>query len=400
MKILHVVPTYLPAVRYGGPIYSVHALCQRLAAIGHQVHVFTTSVDGPKDSDVPHDRTVDLDGVQVHYCRSGWFRRLYYSADLAAQLGSAVSQFDVVHLHSVFLYPTVVGARLSVRAGVPYVLSPRGMLVRDLIERRSSVTKRAWIRLVERTNLERAARIHLTSEEERLALIDLGLNLAPIAIIPNGVDAPVTFSRDEVSPDVRALVTEGFDILSFGRISWKKGLDRLILAMVELPNARALIAGNDEDGLSAKLRGVAEDSGVGDRVRFLPRQISGADKEALFAAARAFALPSLSENFGNVVAEAMIRGLPVVVTERVGAAEIVKASGGGLVARSGPGDFAAAFAGLLASNERLAAMGAKGAAYARGRLTWSGIARRFEDLYSEIAGQRRDYSCHGRPAAA
>jgi len=400
MRILHVVPTYLPAVRYGGPIYSVHALCQGLSAIGHRVHVFTTSVDGPKDSDVPYDRPVDIDGVRVHYCRSSWLRRLYYSADLAVQLRLAVGQFDVVHLHSVFLYPTVVGARSSVRAGIPYVLSPRGMLVRDLIRRRSTVTKRAWIRFVERANLERAARIHLTSEEERVALIDLGLNLAPTAIIPNGVDAPFDFSRDELSPDVRALVAEGFDVLSFGRISWKKGLDRLIQAMVQLPNVITLIAGNDDDGLSAKLRIAAEVSGVGDRVRFLPRQISGADKEALFAAARAFALPSLSENFGNVVAEAMIRGLPVVVTERVGAAEIVEASGGGLVARNGPEDFAVALAGLLGSKEQLAAIGAKGAAYARERLTWNGIARCFEDLYTEIAEQRGDYMCHGRPVAA
>ena len=125
------------------------------------------------------------------------------------------------------------------------------------------------------------------------------------------------------------------------------------------------IAGNDEDGLSPKLRGAAEASRRWRSRAVLPRQIGGADKEALFGAARAFALPSLSENFGNVVAEAMIRGVPVVVTERVGAAEIVKASGGGLVARSGPDDFAAALAGLLASKERLAAMGAKGAAYAR-----------------------------------
>src|SRR5262249_4121229 len=149
--------------------------------------------------DVPHDRTVDLDGVQVHFCRSVWLRRLYYSPDLMAQLSSAVGQFDVVHLHSVYLYPTLIGARLSVRAGVPYVLSPRGMLVRDLIERRSQITKRAWIRVVERANLKRAARIHLTSEEEKLALTDLRLDLAPTAIIPNGVDAPVAFSCDEVS---------------------------------------------------------------------------------------------------------------------------------------------------------------------------------------------------------
>src|SRR4051794_40725421 len=102
MKILHVVPTYLPAVRYGGPIYSVHALCQSLAAAGHNVHVFTTSVDGPRDSNVSHDRPVERDGVQVHYCRSRWLRRLYYSADLAARLSASAGQFDVLYLHSVF----------------------------------------------------------------------------------------------------------------------------------------------------------------------------------------------------------------------------------------------------------------------------------------------------------
>ena len=130
MKILHVVPTYYPAVRYGGPIYSVHALCRALAAAGHQVHVFTTSVDGPKDSDVPHGRPVDLDGVQVHYFHSRWLRRIYYSGELTGALRSMAGDFDVVHLHSVFLFPTWAGARSAAQARVPYVLSPRGMLDR------------------------------------------------------------------------------------------------------------------------------------------------------------------------------------------------------------------------------------------------------------------------------
>lgn len=396
MKILHVVPTYLPAVRYGGPIYSVHALCQNLAAAGHRVHVFTTSVDGSKDSDVPHDRPVNIDGVQVHYCHSRWFRRLYYSADLATQMSQCAGKFDVVHLHSVFLFPTVAGARASMRARVPYVLSPRGMLIRDLIERRSMAVKRAWIQLIERTNIARASRIHLTSKEEHRALVDLGLALAPTSIIPNGVDVPVSFSPDAVSPDVRAIMAEGFDVLSFGRISWKKGLDRLIHAIATLPTARLLIAGNDEEDLTPSLRCVAEESGVGDRVRFLPRQIGGADKEVLFAAARVFALPSLSENFGNVVAEALIRRLPVVITERVGMAEIVEASGGGVVVGGDLKEFAAALASLLDSNDRCVVMAASGATYARECLTWSGIARRFEDLYAEIANQGRNRAPRAR----
>src|SRR5262249_2892122 len=67
MRILHVVPTYLPAVRYGGPIFAVHGLCRALARRGHHVEVFTTNVDGSGASPVPLGEPVDLDGVQIRY---------------------------------------------------------------------------------------------------------------------------------------------------------------------------------------------------------------------------------------------------------------------------------------------------------------------------------------------
>ncbi len=394
MRILHVIPSYLPAVRYGGPIFATHALCKALVARGHEVQVFTTNVDGPGESSVPIGVPVNLNGVRVQYFPCPSLKRLYWAPALGRALNREVTKFDVVHLHSVFLWPTWAAARAAARAKVPYVLSPRGMLDRELIAQRSTATKRAWIRLVERSNLAQAARIHLTSAEERRSLVDLGLALAPTSVIPNGVEAPACFSSDAISPDVRALVAQGFDILSFGRISWKKGLDRLIRAVAELPNARALIAGNDEEGLAHKLQSLVAQSGVGDRVRFLPRQISGADKEALFSAARLFALPSVSENFGNVIAEAMVRGLPVVVTERVGAADIVKASGGGVVAEAGNDDFASALASVLQSSERIAAMSAAGANYARERLSWNVIARRYEEMYRKISSRNRAASAH------
>ena len=67
MRILHVIPAYLPAVRYGGPMFSVHSLCQALAARGHELQVFTTNVDGPGNSSVPIEVPVKMDGVQVRY---------------------------------------------------------------------------------------------------------------------------------------------------------------------------------------------------------------------------------------------------------------------------------------------------------------------------------------------
>ena len=60
-----------------------------------------------------------------------------------------------------------------------------------------------------------------------------------------------------------------------------EGLDRLVLAMMEMPDARALIAGHYKDGFMAKLTSIAEERGVGGRVRFLARQITGADKEGV-----------------------------------------------------------------------------------------------------------------------
>ena len=128
MKLLHVVSSYLPAVRYGGTIVSVHGLCRALVERGHDVHVYTTSVDGPRDSDVPHNEPVDLDGVKVWYFRSNRLRRLYRAPDLATALAAHVAAFDVVHTHAIYLWPLWAAARAARRAHVPYVVSPRGML--------------------------------------------------------------------------------------------------------------------------------------------------------------------------------------------------------------------------------------------------------------------------------
>ena len=113
MRILHVVPTYLPAVRYGGPIFAVHALCRALAARGHAVEVFTTSIDGPGNARVPHDQPVMLDGVKIRYFASPALRRLSWAPTLAHALRSEIDGADVAHLHSIFLWPTWAAARLA-----------------------------------------------------------------------------------------------------------------------------------------------------------------------------------------------------------------------------------------------------------------------------------------------
>jgi len=373
MRVLHVVPTYLPAVRYGGTIHSVHGLCRALVRAGHDVSVLTTSVDGDEDSPVPLGTPVALDGVRVHYCRSPALRRLYWSPPMARALPGAVAAADVVHLHSVFLWPTLAAARAARRANVPYLLSPRGMLVRRLIERRSALVKRAWIGLFERRNVESAAAVHLTSELERDELLALGFAPREALVVPNGVDAGTP------SP---AGADDG-PVVYLGRINWKKGLDRLIETMRKLPQFRLVIAGNDEENLTPRLLAIAQGAGVADRVQFAG-YVEGTAKSELLRTAAVLALPSVSENFGNAVLEAMAHGCPVVVTKDVGLAAAVQRAGAGVVAENDPASLARAIESLTGDPARRAAAGAAGFALVKERYGWDRIAAEMGQHYERV----------------
>src|SRR6202035_4095636 len=210
-------------------------------------------------------------------------------------------------------------------ARVPYVLSPRGMLVKRLIKSRNRLLKSAWIALIEKSNLERAAAVHTTSELEAAELQKFGLRLSRVAVVPNGVDAIEEEARhDAPSADITALAAQQPLVLFFGRLAQVKGLDRLLRAFARTRHGTLAIVGNDYEGLAPGLSDMARQLKIEGRARIVPRTISEGDKEHIFAAARVFVLPSYSESFGNVVLEAMQHGLPVIVTPEVGAAEVVK----------------------------------------------------------------------------
>lgn len=383
MRILHVVPSYLPAVRYGGPIFSVHGLCKGLVRLGHEVHVFTTNVDGQGNSDVPLGLPVELDGVTVWYFPSAHLRRFYWAPSMWSALKTQVPRFDLLHLHSIYLWPTWAAARAARASSVPYVIAPRGMLVRELIERKSRWAKEAWIQLVERRNLERAAAIHVTSERERRDVAAFGFALPHIWVVPNGIDVPPSADLPgSVSISPSAEPSESAYILYLGRINWKKGLDRLIPAMRHVPAMRLVVAGNDEENYLPALERLAREQGVRERIDFIG-PVSGARKAELLRDAAVLALPSYSENFGIVVLEAMAAGCPVAVTEEVGAAEIVVEAGGGVVLPGVPDKLGAGLANLL-NDPRLREMGERGREFVSKRYTWDVIGKQMETLYEQI----------------
>ena len=381
MRILHVVPYYFPAVR-GGPIFAVRGLCRSLAARGHELQVLTTNIDGPEITRAPIATPVDLDGVHVQYFACPFIRRLYWAPALGKALHHAIGKVDIVHLHTVFLWPTWAAARAARNTAVPYVLSPRGSLVKDLIARRSWLAKSAWIHFIERSNVEQAAALHLTSELERTELECFGWQLPRLAVIPNAIDEPIS-ANGNIASDVEAITSEQPLVLFLGRLSWKKGLDRLLRAFAHTQSAILAVVGPDDENFAPKLVKLAAELRIGDRVRILPRTVIGAEKERLFAAARLFVLPSYSENFGNTVLEAMRRGVPVRVTPEVGAAEIVRKSEAGLVVSRDPEPLGSAIGRLTADLNLARSMGEAGR-HTAARFSWDHVAALMEHLYASL----------------
>jgi glycosyltransferase involved in cell wall biosynthesis len=390
VRILHVVPTYVPAWRHGGPVGAVHGLAKALVALGHDVSVFTTNVHVDDVLDVPLGTPVNVDGACVRYFPVQWPRRLYRSPAMGCALREGVRDFEIVHVHSLFLWPCAAAAGAARHAGVPYIVAPRGMLVKDLVRRRGRWRKLLWLHLVERRNLAGAAALHVTTPLEGEDAREFGFRLPPIVAVPNGVD-DVPFPAGDSRPLsllVRGVLERGPFFLYLGRITWKKGLDRLLRAMARCPGAGVAIAGNDEESLQGSLERIARESGVADRVAFLG-PVLGADKAALLHHAVALVLPSYSDNFANVVLEAMAAGCPVVVTPQVGLAQAVQEGAAGLVTEGTPDALGGALRELFAAPQRRAEMGRNGIGMARERFGWPVVARQMAAVYEDIIEQRR-----------
>jgi glycosyltransferase involved in cell wall biosynthesis len=386
LSILFVTASYYPAVRYGGPTYTVHSLARVLAKRGHKVVVYTTNVG----ADRPPGES-DVDGVDVHYF-STCVSRIYWSPAMIRNLRENTSQFDVVHAQGAFMYTTVAARRASGRFGVPFVYSPRGMLVDSLIKKKNYLMKSVWLQSFEVANCEQAAFLHATSEIEAQEIRHLGLRPKLIEVIPNGLDLPEQESEaEDEARRSRILGPRRPYIIILGRVSWKKGIDRLILAMSLVPSINLVIAGNDDENYTPQLLDLAQEYGLADRVIFTGA-VYGMDKFALLRGAELFVLPSYSESFGVVVLEALCSGCPVIMTPEVGIAKDIEKLGAGVIIPGMWEELGGAISSLLADSDRRKRMSDIGKRKALEKFSWNSIADDMEAAYRRALHQQRTSS--------
>lgn len=388
MRVLHVSPYFAPAFRYGGPPRSILGLCRALQRAGVSVEVLTTTAAG--DSDLPASPPGGnrYEGVDVRYLPRAFPRRLFGARGLGAALEAALTRADLVHVHGLWTLPGWAAARRARRAGVPVVISPRGMLDPGSVNRRAW-RKRIAYGVVEKWNLRSAAFLHATSEAEAEAL-RLWAPGAPIVTLPNGVDGPETAPAAAAAARRRLGIPAAAPLVTFlGRIHPIKRLDLLAAAFERVrakrPDAHVVLAGPDEGGERKRLE--PPFAAAGTHVHWAGEVVE-ADKWALLTGSDCLVLCSDSESFGTSVAEAMAAGLPVVVTHSC-PWSVVEAERCGFWVPQEASAIAGAVAALLDDPAKAREMGARGKALAQRRYSWDSIGRAMAERYRSAAAAGR-----------
>jgi len=379
MHLVQVIGTL--DIASAGTTYSVTRLSQAMATNGATVDLMTAG--RPRHSEEGRFR------VRVYprdLARVPGVRTLYLSRGLDAALSKAVAG-AVLHVHGLWSMPTIYPARHARRFGAPLVQSPRGMLAPAALAFSAS-KKKLFAAMAQRRALQAVTCFHATSREEVADIRAYGLD-APVAVIPNGIDIPaldLDTSRKPVAPRT---------LLYLGRLHPIKGLDRLLEAWARIqdrhPEWRLRIVGPSEGTHRVALETAA--------VRLKLVRVSFEDglygdaKLAALQAADLLVLPTRSENFAIIVAEALAAGLPVVTTTGAPWRGLVEHRCGWWIDH-GVELLATTLAEAMAMpREALATMGARGRTWMARDFAWERIAADMLDVYRWCTGQGNRPGC-------
>lgn len=393
MRVLHVIPSMGPA--YGGPTTMLQELSAALSGQGLAVEIATTDADGRGRLPYESGTTSEARGVVTRYFSRQGRGSFVFSWPLTRWLWRHQSNYDLIHLHAIFAYPTFVASRIAQRLRVPYVVTPHGM-VEPWCLTYKGWKKQPYLRLIERQTLARAAALHALVGEEKNNLRALGLPNSTF-VLPNGInfdefaDAPDAESFFARYPHLRGRKI----VLFLGRIDPKKGLDHLAAAFAELSrdprfaeDLHLVIAGPDLVDYARQVKAMIEAEGVEGRVTFTG-MLTGELKLSALAAAAVFALPSRSEGFSMAVLEALAAGCPVVITEACNFAAVA-AERAGLVIKGGAEELRAALGELLGDEQLRGEMGDRGRRMVSREYHWPVLAGQLSGVYSDIlAGTKR-----------
>ena len=368
MKALHVIQGISRDA--GGPSRSVQGLVAGLNAAGVETWLMTLN----------HGDEPWVDGV-TRFENGGVFEEVVQRVEP-----------DIVHLHGIWSMALHRCAVACMRLGIKYVIAPRGMLEPWSLQQKW-LKKRIARFLYQDRDLKCAAALHATAESEAEQFRKLGFK-NPIIVSPNGVNVPKYFSRVE-----RVERVEKRRVLFVSRMHPKKGVMELVEAWGKSVKEKVksegdwvcelvyTVNGEFEKEYESRVKARVKKLGLGDQFIF-----TGAlDDEAKwksYGRSNLFVLPTYSENFGIVVAEALWAGVPVITTRGTPWKDLEEHKCGWWI-DIGVESLADALAVAMSHDDaQLREMGARGRSLVEEKYTWDAVVNAMVKGYEEVLNGR------------
>lgn len=364
MKILY---TGTLDVNAGGPAMSTYYTLYGLREQGIDAEIIM----------YPLSPTGKLRGenVPVHFAKAPWEHKMAYSPILKKEI-LALGEYDIYHAQGVWQYPTYAIVDIAKKKGKPYIITPRGMLYPQDIQKSNKFFKELSLKFRLLNDLNQAACVQVTCEDEMKYCRQLGVT-SPVAIIPNPIEIKdyTNMKKDNI-----------FRLGYLGRLSPRKNVESLIYAFHELKdiskNAELLIIGGGDEKYENFLKNEVKRLSL-NNVRFTGF-LSGKEKDEAIASLSVLAMPSEFENLGNVILEGLIRKIPCIATKGSPWEELETYQCGWWVDFNQKSITNAVKQAMQISNEELNKMGERGRKLMENHYSIEAIAKKMQNMYNWV----------------
>jgi glycosyltransferase involved in cell wall biosynthesis len=384
MKILFVIPA-LGSV-YGGPSKCVLDLAEALGRQRIDLDIVATTANGSTNLNVPTQTWIHEKFYRIQYFSYWNFIDYKFSSSLTRWLFKNISNYDLVHTHAIFSYPTLPAHWACQLYRIPYVMTPHGMLEPWALSYKSG-KKKLYFSLLEKPALQCASAIQMLASTEAVNVEKLGIK-SPLVIVPNGIhQSDFQFLLDpEIFYQKFPKTRHRTIILFLGRIDPKKGLDLLAIAFgkvhAQFPETHLVLAGPDNIDFSPTVKGYFSEVNCLEAVTFTG-MLTDSLKYSALAAADIYVAPSYSEGFSVSVLEGMASGLPCVITTGCNFPEATREKAA-LVVDINATQIGNALLWCLANPEESKQMGDRARKLIFEKYTWDKIANKMRGIYREI----------------
>jgi glycosyltransferase involved in cell wall biosynthesis len=369
-------------------------MVQALRQQGVEAEIATTNDNGPDLLDVPLNQLTEYpvyqDTVPVRFFHRvsppiAPLREFAFSSTLTQWLSHHISQYDLVHIHAIFSYPSTTAMALARSQKIPYIVRPLGQLCQWSLQQ-SQHKKQLYLNLIERANLKHSAALHFTSAQEQTEANVLEM-AAHSFVVPHGLELPAAIPNARQRLRSQLAIAPDQPIITFlSRLHPKKGLEPLIVALSSLKAYpfQFVIAGTGDPDYEATLDRLLDEANLRPRTHRLGF-VNGEQKEVLLQGSDLFALTSYSENFGVAVLEALAAGLPVLTTSGVALSTVIEQHDLGWIVEQTPQSIAHAIEYALQHPEQLTAKRDRARQLVQQHFTWPQIAQTLIQHYDTAA---------------